>query len=160
MTALEITLTRAAAPQRSELLIPLVRLADQLPKTGEVLTPWCKLVEDSAEPCMVLDATGTVVAASASSAELLGDYGPDQVLGHPLVDVVDLVDFHGGVAGAAYADRLAPLIAVAGNTLARGLMRVRFPDGATRTLDCVAAPLRDPSGQVAGALAFLAAIWS
>jgi PAS domain-containing protein len=162
MTGLELTLTRAAtsAPQRSELLIPLVRLTDQQPATGEVLTPWCKLVEDSPEPCLVLDATGTVVAASGASSELLGDYGPDQVLGHHLLDVIDLVDFHGGVAGAADADRLPPLIAVAGNALARGLIRVRFPDGATRTLDCVAAPLRDASGQVAGTIAFLAAIWS
>jgi hypothetical protein len=74
--------------------------------------------------------------------------------------VVNLVDFHGGPAGAVYVDRLAPLLALAGNTLARGLLRVRFPDDTTRTLDAVAAPLHAPNGDVAGTIAFLAAIWS
>ncbi|MDX6229934.1 MAG: hypothetical protein QOI76_3324 [Frankiales bacterium] len=170
MTALGLTLTRSGPPSSppppppgqpiSRLLIPLVRLGQPRPRTRDVLTPWCKLVEDSAEPCFVLDPSGSVVAASAAAAELLGEYGPDQVVGHHLLDVVDLVDFHGGTAGAVYADRLAPLLALAGNTLTRGLMRVRFADGATRTLDAVAAPLHDADGQVAGTIAFLASIWS
>ncbi|MDX6200860.1 MAG: hypothetical protein QOE24_1297 [Frankiales bacterium] len=174
MTVLGLTLTRSGPPstpplgppvptsgqQISRLLIPLVRLDAQRPTAGEVLTPWCKLVEDSAEPCFVLDPTGCVVATSAAAAELLGEYGPDQVVGHHLLDVVDLVDFHGGAAGAVYVDRLAPLLALAGNTLTRGLMRVRFADSSTRTLDAVAAPLHDPDGQVAGTIAFLASIWT
>lgn len=162
MTGLGLTLTRsdvAPPPTMSRLLIPLVRLADRRPN-AEVLTPWCKLVEDSAEPCLVLDPGGNVVSVSAAAAELLGDYGPDQVVGHHLLDVIDLVDFHGGPAGAVYVDRLAPLLALAGNTLARGLMRVRLADGATRTLDAVAAPLSDGDGQIAGTIAFLASIWS
>ncbi|MDX6206045.1 MAG: hypothetical protein QOF39_2102 [Frankiales bacterium] len=162
MTALGLTLTRSdATPSRpmSQLLIPLVRLSEPEPDT-EVLTPWCKLVEDSSEPCFVLDPAGSVVATSAAAAEMLGEFGPDQVVGHHLLDVVDLVDFHGGPAGAVYADRLAPLLALAGNTLSRGLMRVRLADGSTRTLDSVAAPLRDAGGQVAGTIAFLASIWS
>ena len=144
----------------SRLLIPLVRLTERRPPTGEALTPWCKLVEDSAEACFVLDPAGSVVAVSAAAAEMLGEYGPDQVVGHHLLDVVDLVDFHGGTAGAVYADRLAPLLALAGNTLARGLVRVRVPDGSTRTLDTVAAPLHDADGHVAGTISFLASIWS
>jgi PAS domain-containing protein len=175
MTALGLTLTRSGPPpvppsvppsevapgqQISRLLIPLVRLGQERSRIGEVLTPWCKLVDDSAEPCLVLDPAGCVVAASTAAAELLGEYGPDQVVGHHLLDVVDLVDFHGGTAGAVYADRLPPLLALAGNTLTRGLMRVRFADGATRTLDAVAAPLHHPDGQVAGTIAFLASIWS
>lgn len=160
MTGLGLTLTTSpAATGPSLLVIPLVRLEPKRPP-GEVLTPWCKLVEDSPEACMVLDPSGGVVAVSAAAAELVGEYGPDQVVGHHLLDVVDLVDFHGGVAGAVYADRLAPLIALSGDTLARGLMRVRFPDGGTRTLDAVAAPLHDAEGQVAGTIAFLASIWS
>jgi PAS domain S-box-containing protein len=161
MTAIGLTLTRPVPTPRpmSRLLIPLVRLSDVKPNT-EVLTPWCKLVEDSAEPCFVLDPSGSVVAASTTAAELLGEFGPDQVIGHHLLDVIDLVDFHGGPAGAVYADRLAPLLALAGNTLSRGLMRVRLADGSTRTLDSVAAPLRDPDGQIAGTIAFLASIWS
>lgn len=163
MTALGLTLTRPgpAHPPRpmSRLLIPLVRLSDLQPNT-EVLAPWSKLVEDSIEPCLVLDTTGNVVAVSASAAELLGEFGPDQVIGHHLLDVIDLVDFHGGPAGAVYADRLAPLLALAGNTLSRGLMRVRLADDSTRTLDSVAAPLRDADGQIAGTIAFLASIWS
>jgi hypothetical protein len=39
-------------------------------------------------------------------------------------------------------------------------MRVRLADGSTRTLDSVAAPLRDADGQIAGTIAFLASIWS
>jgi PAS domain-containing protein len=160
MTSLGLTLTRSApATPISRLLIPLVRLDQRQPR-AEVLAAWSKLVQDSIEACILLDAAGSVVAASVGAAELLGEYGPDQVVGHHLLDVVDLVDFHGGTAGAAYADRLAPLLALAGNTLARGLLRVRFSDGATRTLDAIAAPLHDAEGQVAGTIAFLASIWS
>ena len=108
----------------------------------------------------MLDQAGTVVAASAQAAELLGEFGADQVVGHHLLDVVDLVDFHGGPAGAVYTDRLAPLLAMAGDVLTRGLLRVRFPDDTTRTLDAVAAPLHDASGAVVGTVAFLASIWS
>lgn len=158
MTGLALALTRPAGPA-SQLLIPLVRL-DSKRRPDEVLTPWCKLVEDTAEPCVVLDPSGAVVAASSAAAELLGEFGPDQLVGHHLLDVVKLVDFHGGPAGAVYIDRLAPLMALAGNTLARGLLRVRFPDDTTRTLDAVAAPLHTASGEVAGTIAFLAAIWS
>lgn len=158
MTGLALALTRPAEPA-SQLLIPLVRLGSKR-RGDEVLAPWSKLVEDSSEPCLVLDETGAVVAASGAAAELLGEFGPDQLVGHHLLDVVNLVDFHGGPAGAIYVDRLAPLLALAGNSLARGLMRVRFPDDTTRTLDAVAAPLHTPSGEVAGTIAFLAAIWS
>ena len=171
MTALGLTLALApaapeqAAPEQgatSRLLIPLVRLEQQapVPACEEVLTPWRKLVEDSLEACLVLDAAGDVVAASTAAAELLGEYGPDQVVGHPLLDVLDLVDFHGGAAGAVYADRIAPMLALTGNTLARGLLRVRLADGGTRTLDAIAAPLHDPAGEVAGVVAFLASIWT
>jgi hypothetical protein len=158
MTGLALALTRPAEPM-SKLLIPLVRL-DGKRRGDEVLTPWCKLVEDSVEPCVVLDTGGYVVAASSAAAELLGEFGPDQLVGHHLLDVVNLVDFHGGPAGAVYVDRLAPLLALAGNMLARGLLRVRFPDDTTVTLDAVAAPLHSAGGEVAGTLAFLAAIWS
>jgi PAS domain S-box-containing protein len=162
MTALGFTLALAPAvpdPALSRLVIPLVRL-EPSPAPEEVLAPWCKLVEDSPEPCLVLDQTGVVVSASGMAADLLGEYGPDQVVGHHLLDVLDLVDFHGGVAGAVYADRIAPLLALSGDTLARGLIRVRLADGATRTLDVVAAPLHEPSGKVAGTVAFLSTNWS
>jgi PAS domain S-box-containing protein len=160
VTALGLTVTLPPPGQPiSRLLIPLVRL-EQGPPRADVLAAWAKLVQDSAEACFVLDQAGSVVAASASAAELLGEYGADQVAGHRLLDVVDLVDFHGGTAGAEYADRLAPLQALVGNTLARGLLRVQFADGATRTLDSIAAPLHDAEGRVAGTIAFLASIWS
>jgi PAS domain-containing protein len=155
MTALGLSMTRPTAS--SWLVIPLVRLAT---RRDEALTPWCKLVEDSSEACLVLDPSGGVAAASQPAAELLGEYGPDQVVGHHLLDVVDLVDFHGGSAGAVYADRIAPLIALAGNTLARGLLRVRFSDGSTQTLDSVAVPLHGSEGQLVGTIAFLAAVWT
>jgi PAS domain S-box-containing protein len=169
MTALALPLSEttetsqpvAPAGQMSRLVIPLVRLPEQRRSRGsEVLEPWCKLVEESAEPCFVLDQSGAVAAASTAAAQMLGEYGPDQVVGHHLLDVVDLIDFHGGPAGAVYTDRLAPLLAMAGDVLARGLIRVRFPDGSTRTLDAVAAPLHDAAGEAVGAIAFLASIWS
>jgi PAS domain-containing protein len=163
----DIRLVEPPARPMSRLLIPLVRLESPAPAPSpepvrgtEVLALWCKLIEDSAEPAFVLDAAGTVVAASAPAAELLGEFGADQVVGHHLLDVVDLVDFHGGPAGAVYTDRLAPLLAMAGDVLTRGLLRVRFPDGTTRTLDAVAAPLHDSDGNVAGTVSFLASIWS
>ena len=49
---------------------------------------------------------------------------------------------------------------MAGDVLTRGLLRVRFPDDSTRTLDAVAAPLHDTDGAVVGTVAFLASIWS
>ncbi|BEP13224.1 hypothetical protein acdb102_15350 [Acidothermaceae bacterium B102] len=140
--------------------LPVEPLAVEPTPAAEVLAPWCKLVEDSPEPSFVLDQSGTVVASSSLAAELLGEFGPDQVVGHHLLDVVDLVDFHGGPAGAVYTDRLAPLMAMAGDVLTRGLIRVRFPDDTTRTLDAVAAPLHDANGAVVGTIAFLASIWS
>ena len=162
MTGLSLALNRPTngpTEPMSRLLIPLVRL-DQKRRPDEILGPWSKLVEDSQEPCVVLDPSGAVVAASGAAAELLGEFGPDQLVGHHLLDVVNLVDFHGGPAGAVYVDRLAPLLALAGNTLARGLLRVRSPDDSTRTLDAVAAPLHNAAGEVVGTIAFLAAIWS
>src|SRR5438128_2623490 len=107
----DIRLVLPPARPMSRLLIPLVRLETVSPEApaaaptptpasrrqpasgNEVLAPWCKLVEDSKEPAFVLDVAGTVVSASAQAAELLGEFGADQVIGHHLLDVVDLVDF-------------------------------------------------------------------
>ena len=146
----------------SRLLIPLVRLErTRRPKPEDVLTPWCKLVGGLARAVPRARPGRRRGRSVAAAAELLGEYGPDQVVGHPLLDVVDLVDFHGGTAGAVYADRIAPLLALGRQHLvpraaAGPARRRRHPYPRRRR----SARCTTRTGQVAGVVAFLASIWT
>lgn len=95
---------------------------------------------------------------SPTAAELLGA-APSSLIGHSLDAVLNLVDFTDGAREASgAARRIPPLIAVRENSLSRGMMRVRLPDGGRRMLDAVAAPIHDTDRKPIGAVSFLASV--
>ncbi len=109
------------------------------------LAMWARVVPEALEPCLVLDVTGAIVAVSSSCRLMLGLPHPREIVGRGLLDgVLHLVDFT--AAGVRLVDweleRIPPLLALATNGLARGLMRVRVGDK-VRTVDAVTTPLRD-----------------
>jgi PAS domain S-box-containing protein len=128
------------------------------PAASTPLARWSASVAAAHDPCLVLDAQGQVLSLSASAAELLGcsDAG---VIGRPLVEVIELVDFETGTAAPDYATRIAPVAVLAtGNGLMRSLLRVRHRDGSRLTIDASSAPLHDVQGEIIGSLTFLAAV--
>jgi hypothetical protein len=122
------------------------------------LDRWGSVVASAAEPCLVLDAAGTVIAASPGCEGLLG-INPAVVRGRRLLDGLHLLDFN-AVSGELpdwEADKIPPLLAIASGGLARGLLRVRDEAGTSRTVDAVSAPLCDgPS--VVGSITYFAPV--
>lgn len=105
-----------------------------------------------------MDADGTVAALSDTAAELLGTAAANLV-GRPLDEVLNLVDFTAGAQEAqGAARRIPPLIAVTENALSRGMMRIQLPDGERRMLDAVAAPIHDGDRRPVGAVSFLSLV--
>jgi PAS domain-containing protein len=143
------------------LLIPLVPAENSAPMPVEPLAAWVAVTSASPDACLVLDDRGRVAGCSAPAAELLGE-GQEQMRGRSLVgDVIDVVDFSAQAGpGDHYALRIPPLLALASEMPARGLLRVRHGDGRHVTLDAVSAPLHEPGGRLAGSVSFLAAIAS
>jgi PAS domain-containing protein len=122
------------------------------------LSRWSAAVAAAHDPCLLLDREGRIISISASAAALLGCHD-GVVVGRPLLDVVDVVDFETGASGPDYAVRIAPLAVLAPDAgIVRALLRVRLPGGARATIDTAAAPLRDARGEVLGSMAFLAAV--
>lgn len=123
------------------------------------LDRWGSVVASAAEPCLVVDATGTVIAASLGCDGLLG-INPAAVRGRRLLDdVLQLLDFN-AVSGELpdwEAEKIPPLLAIASGGLARGLLRIRDEHGTPRTVDAVSAPLGDgPS--VVGSITYFAPV--
>lgn len=149
------------------IVVPIVALAGMgLPPASppepepapDALGHWVRAACRSLDACLVVDVEGTVSALSPTAAELLGTE-PDDVLGRSLDEVLHLVDFTESGREARGADRrIPPLIAVRENSLSRGMMRVRRPDGARLMLDAVAAPIHDLDRNPIGAVSFLAAV--
>ena len=124
----------------------------------DALGAWVAAALRSLDACLVVDAGGTVAGLSATAAELLGAVA-GSLIGHPLDDVLNLVDFtDSGQEARGNARRIPPLIAVRENSLSRGMMRVRLPDGGRRMLDAVAAPIHDTESRPIGAVSFLASV--
>jgi hypothetical protein len=125
----------------------------------EPLAAWVGVASGSPDACLVLDDRGRVAGCSMPAAELLGE-GSEQMRGRSLVgDVLDVVDFSAQAGpGDHYALRIPPLLALASEMPARGLLRVRHNNGRHVTLDAVSAPLHAPGGRLAGSVSFLAAI--
>jgi PAS domain-containing protein len=127
------------------------------PAASTPLSRWSVAVAATHDPCLVLDPQGQVLSLSASAADLLGcaDVG---VIGRPLLDVIDLIDFETGTSHPDYALRIAPLAVLhAAGGLMRSLLRVRRR-GSPLTLDACAAPLHDAAGRTVGSLTFLAPV--
>jgi hypothetical protein len=123
---------------------------------------WSYPVSMAAEPCLVVDASGVVAAASPGCQPLLG-IDPHAAVGRSLVGgVLHLLDFGSIVSDLPVweADKIPPRIAATTGGLARGLMRLRGPDGAPRTVDAISVPLRNnsPSSPVVGSLTFFSLV--
>lgn len=131
------------------------------PAGGNSLERWAAVVAEATEPCLVVDATGMIVACSAACAELIGFGDPAAALGRALRDAVtELVDFTASLdkLDRAEADKIPPLLAISSGRLARGLIRVACPEThRVSTMDAVAAPLGDGSA-VTGSLTFFSRI--
>lgn len=128
------------------------------PVAATPLARWSASVAAAHDACLVVDADGRLLSMSAAAGELLGcsDQG---VIGRPLLDVIELVDFETGAAQPAYAPRVAPLgVLQNGSGLTRSLIRIRHSDGSRVTIDAAAAPLHDVRGQVIGSISFLARV--
>ena len=150
--------------RRSTLLMPLVPLPPHLaPDRAEPVSPsrslsldaapglarWSGALQAAPEACLMLDATGRVVALSPSAADLL-DLQPDTALGALLSDLLAFVDF--SLAALSSPDAAAdspPLRALRTGGMARGLLRRRRPDGSLATYDVVGVGLRDRAGVLA-----------
>ena len=128
------------------------------PAPGDALAQWVAAARTSLDACLVVDAGGTVAGLSSAAALLLGA-APHSLIGRSLDEALALVDFT-DVAHEAQgaARRIPPLIAVRDNSLSRGMMRVRLPDGERLMLDAVAAPIHDSERRPIGAVSFLASV--
>jgi PAS domain-containing protein len=133
--------------------------------TSGSLELWGFVVSMAAEPCVVLDHDGIVVAASPGCRQLLG-IEPAESVGLRLVDdVLRLLDFNAVSAGELRGwevDVIPPLLAIKSGGLARGLVRVSGgagggTGGGTRTVDAVSTPLKQ-NGEVVGSLTFFNAV--
>ncbi len=154
--------------RRVALVLPLVPLAVNPPAgpwppadpgTPPELRLWIAAVAVAADPCLVLSADARLAAASPSAAALfarpLGDILGRRLLG----ETISVIDFTAAARrGDDYADRIAPVLVLRSGAPARGLLRIALEDGSRVTLDAVAAPLRGPTGNIAGSVAFFAAV--
>ncbi len=116
---------------------------------------WAGPAAIAEEPCLVLDASGAVAAASPSCRALLGLCETADVDGLGLLDgVLALVDFTAAQGRLAdwELERIPPLLALTTGGLARGLLRYRLGD-AIHTVDAVTTPLWD-GADVVGSLTF------
>ncbi len=116
---------------------------------------WAGPAAVAEEPCLVLDASGGVAAASPSCRMLLGLCETDDLDGRGLLDgVLALVDFTAAQGRLAdwELERIPPLMALTTGGLARGLLRYRVGD-TIHTVDAVSTPLWD-GADVVGSLTF------
>ncbi|GHJ46742.1 hypothetical protein Cs7R123_40840 [Catellatospora sp. TT07R-123] len=130
------------------------------PVAAHPLITWSAPIPSAEESCLVIDAAGLIVAASAPWARLVEAARPSELKGLHVLDssVLCLIDFTaaGKELGEAEREQIPPLLALTSKRLARGLMRVRTDDGAgSRTIDAVASPLWH-GGTVVGSLSFFA----
>jgi hypothetical protein len=131
----------------------------ETPRYSSSVDRWAKAVGAANEPCLLLDAAGVVVAASAGCGELLA-FDPADAVGRRLVDgVLRLLDFSAvsGELPGWEVDKIPPLLAVKSGGLARGLLRFVCAAGVPSTVDAIAAPLRD-GNRIVGSVTFFAPV--
>jgi PAS domain-containing protein len=120
---------------------------------------WARSVGGAEEACLVIDADGRIVAASASCHDLLGLGPAGNAVGRYLLDGIRLVDFTAAREELNEVDveTTPPLLALSSGRLARGLMRVHDGSDFDATVDAIATPLSQ-DGKVVGSLTFFAPI--
>ena len=118
------------------------------------LTLWAQTAIVAAEPCVVIDSAGDVVAASPGCGDLF-EIDIDDAVDRPLAgDVLDLRDFSASQKALPGWEitKTPPLLAISSEGLARGLLRVWVGDAA-KTVDAISVPLVE-SGLIVGSLTF------
>jgi PAS domain-containing protein len=125
--------------------------------TATSLSRWSAAVAAAHDACFVLDISGAVISISVAGVELLG-CGDSAVIGHHVLDVINLVDLETGGPNPSYASRITPLAVLEGPGLARSLMRLRHPDNTVVTLDSSSVPIHDVTAHLLGSVTFLAPI--
>ncbi|MFY1688805.1 PAS domain-containing protein [Plantactinospora sp. WMMB782] len=124
---------------------------------------WSEAVSTAAEPCLLIDRETTIAAVSPSCCQLLGLGTPLEALGLPLLgSALRLLDFTAarGELTEQDVEKIPPLLALQSARLARGLLRVRCPEGRgpdATTVDAIATPILT-DGEVAGSLTFFAEV--
>lgn len=122
---------------------------------------WTSTVAAAAEPALIIDPAGTILAISPSASSLLGLGRPVDTVGQPLLGgSIRLIDFTagGGELDEPELERIPPLLAIRSGRLARGLMRVQTVAGeAHLTVDAIATPLTE-AGDVVASLTFFSAV--
>jgi PAS domain-containing protein len=134
------------------------------PSESEFVTSierWQSTVAGAAEPALIIDQAGTILAVSPSATTLLGLGRPAETVGQPLLGgVIRLIDFTagGGDLDEPELERIPPLLAIRSGRLARGLMRVQTLDGTAHlTVDAIATPLVE-GDEVVASLTFFSAV--
>jgi hypothetical protein len=120
---------------------------------------WALAVGAAVEPCLVVESTGKVVAASPGCGALFSIADVAGLGGLRLVDeVLDLRDFSASSAKLPdrEIDKVPPLMAITSKGLARGLLRVKV-EGETKTVDAISVPLGDRNA-ITGSLTFFAQV--
>ncbi len=115
---------------------------------------WAQTAAFAAEPCVVIDGDGVVVAASPGCAAVF-EMDTEDAAGRALAgEVLDLRDF--SALQRPLPDweikKTPPLLAISSAGLARGLLRV-WIGSATKTVDSISVPLVD-DGVIVGSLTF------
>ncbi len=121
---------------------------------------WAPTVSVAGEACMLLDASGVVVAASPGCLPMLGVHPRDALRRAFVGGVLQLLDFGPIVSDlpAWEVDKIPPQLAARTGGLSRGLVRFAAPGG-PRTVDAISVPLRDGGdGPVVGSLTFFALV--
>jgi len=121
---------------------------------------WTSTVAAATEPCLVIDASLTILAVSASCCELFGLGKPVDVVGKQLSSALHLTDFTAGARelDESDVDMIPLLLAIRSERLARGLLRiVPGPGEPPLTVDAITTPLND-GGRVAGSLTFFSPV--
>jgi hypothetical protein len=133
------------------------------PAEAEFITSierWAGTVAVADEPCLIVDAGGSILAMSPSCSVLLGLGIPGDVIGKRLTATLQLIDFTAGAGPLEEpeAENIPPLLAVRSERLARGVMRV-VPEAEKPplTVDAISTPLL-AGERVAGSLTFLSPV--
>jgi hypothetical protein len=127
------------------------------------LDRWVSTVLAAAEPSLIVDADGVILATSVSCCQLFELGKPDDTIGRFLLGggVLQMVDFTAARTELTVTDveKIPPMLAISSGRLARGLLRVQCgeqPDR-IRTVDAIATPLWEGT-RTAGSLTFFSEI--
>jgi hypothetical protein len=152
----EFSLSELGEPTEAPRRIPVHGRAGQ--GLDGSLDRWAFVVSGATEPCLLVEVTGVVVAASPGCADLLSINSTDAVGRRLVNDVLRLLDFRtvSRELPEWEVDKIPPLLACRSGVLARGLLRVAAGD-VTETVDAISTPLRDGAA-VVGSLTFFAPV--